>query len=54
MASKRKLNFRMDSNDRERLEIISEAYGVSLAGALRIALKAMLRQLGLEREQSSK
>lgn len=49
MASKRKtrrLHLRLDTEDHERLETISEYYGLSLADSLRIAIRAMLRQIG--------
>jgi len=50
MASKRKtkrLELRLDSEDHERLQTISETYGISLTNALRIAIRTMLRQVGL-------
>lgn len=51
MASKRKtrrLHLRLSHEDHERLETISETYGVSIANALRISIRAMLRQMGLD------
>jgi predicted DNA-binding protein len=52
MASKRKskrLHLRLNDEDQARLETISETYGVSISNALRIAIRAMLRQMGLDR-----
>lgn len=48
MASKRKprLIFQIEAEDRERLETISEAYGVSLSTAIRMAIRVMLTQMG--------
>lgn len=50
MASKRKrrIDFRISAEDRERLEMISETYAVSLSGAIRMAIRVMLTQMGLQ------
>lgn len=52
MASKRKrldatLKVRLRSDDRSRLETIREIHGVSLAGAVRAAIRSLAEQLGV-------
>jgi hypothetical protein len=44
------IKVRLRKSDRERLELIRETMGVSLAGAIRASLVAMCRQLGYEKE----
>jgi hypothetical protein len=45
----RKIHIRLKPEDRARIEMIREAYGVSLAGAVRAAIISLCRQLGLEK-----
>lgn len=47
-----RIEVRVRSKDRQRLELISETLGISMAGAFRASLVAMCRQLGFEKEFS--
>lgn len=38
--------------DRRRLELIRDVFGVSLSGAMRVALRAACEKLGIERPTS--
>ena len=44
------IKVRLRKSDRERLELIRETTGLSLAAAIRLSLVAMCRQLGYEKE----
>lgn len=44
----KKIHIRIRPEDRERIEMIQQAHGCSMAAAIRGALIALCRQLGLE------
>jgi hypothetical protein len=43
-----RLDLRLGGKDRERLELISAAYGISLSSAIRMAIRAACVRLGIE------
>lgn len=47
--SSNKIHIRVRPEDRARVELIRSMMGVSMAGAVRAALIALCRQLGLEK-----
>jgi hypothetical protein len=44
----KKIHIRIRPDDLARVQVIRDAYGVSMAGAIRAALKAMCQQLGID------
>lgn len=49
-ASKQRMCLWVNDKDRMRLELIREVFGVSLSGAIRVAIRAASEKLGLEKE----
>jgi hypothetical protein len=47
--SNRKIHIRIRPEDRARIEMIREAYGIPMAGAVRSGIRALCVQLGLEK-----
>lgn len=45
-----RIHLRIGRKDRQRLELISAVFGVSLTGAARVAIRAACEKLGLEKE----
>lgn len=46
--SSRKLTIHLSQRDRERLELIKVAFGVSLSAAVRVSIRSAAERLGLE------
>lgn len=44
------IRLRISDKDRERLELIRAAYGVSLSAAARVAIRAACQRLGFEKD----
>lgn len=50
---KNKIHIRVSPDDRADIELIKEAYATSMAGAVRAAIRAMVRQIRI-RDTSDK
>jgi hypothetical protein len=44
-----RMHIRLSEKDRNRLLLIKEVFGVSMAGAIRVSIRAAAEKLGLER-----
>lgn len=44
-----RFTFWINEKDRERLEMIRDVFGVSLSGAVRVAIRAACEKLGIEK-----
>lgn len=44
------IRLRISDQDRRRLELIRDVFGISLSGAARVAIRAACEKLGIEKE----
>lgn len=47
---KQEIHVLVSANDRRRLELIRDVYGISLSAAFRAAVRAISEKLGIERQ----